>query len=117
MKMYRLILEGANCLTMRLAQIRTFADKLINELNVTAIGIQAFNVGNQYPDTKPGVTVNVTFLESHLAIHTWPEIEFAVMEISSCKAFDANSVITMFNGFFMPMRTDVIFNSEVETKA
>ncbi|MCX8184908.1 MAG: adenosylmethionine decarboxylase [Sulfolobales archaeon] len=33
---------------------------------------------------SPGVSVVAIILESHIAIHTWPEYEFATVDVYSC---------------------------------
>lgn len=45
-------------------------------------------VGRASHAFKPhGVTVVLLLSESHLSIHTWPEREFAVVEMVTCKRF------------------------------
>ena len=63
---------------------------------------QQIEVTNQILDAKPGVTISVVFLESNLVLHTWPEEKFAELQVSSCKPFNPELVVTAFRGFFVP---------------
>lgn len=103
-EMHRLVLEGERCTTHTFTACRGFAFELTVVLDVRMIGFVAVDVGKQYADAKPGVSVNLLFLESHLALHTWPEHEFVVMEISSCKEFDKDEIAEHFKRFFEPAR-------------
>ncbi len=40
------------------------------------------------PIEKAGYSAQMILLESHIYIHTWPEYEFARLEISSCRIFE-----------------------------
>lgn len=37
-----------------------------------------------HPFPKQGLTGYIILAESHIAIHTWPEYEFAVLDIQTC---------------------------------
>lgn len=48
-----------------------------------------------------GISAGMILVESHIYIHTWPEIGYARFELSSCQKIDAENVlktITLFLG-------------------
>lgn len=47
-----------------------------------------------------GITGVVFIATSHIAIHTWPEREFATIDLYSCKPFDAVEAIKMIKRAF-----------------
>ena len=45
-------------------------------------------IGHSFHNFKPwGVSGTVTIAESHLAIHTWPEYDFAAITFETCGPF------------------------------
>jgi len=56
-----------------------------------------------FPSNKKigdGVTGMVVLSESHLAIHTWPELRYAVIDVFSCKLFDIKNAEDILKEFF-----------------
>lgn len=100
--MYRLILEGRGCETRTYASCIDFSSTLMSTIRMTEIGRQGFNMDSLHRNDRDGVTVNVTFKESHQVFHTWPEHQFVVLEISSCKRFSEHEVVKAFKAFFKP---------------
>jgi S-adenosylmethionine decarboxylase len=47
-------------------------------------------------DSGPGVSVNATIAESHIAVHSWPEEGTIRMDFYSCRTFDAERVFQYF---------------------
>lgn len=45
--------------------------------NMTLLDVKVWHI-------SPGVSVVAVILESHIAIHTWPEYEFATVDVYSC---------------------------------
>lgn len=45
--------------------------------NMTLLDVKAWHI-------KPGVSVLAVILESHIALHTWPEYGFATVDVYSC---------------------------------
>lgn len=101
---HRLVIEGRGCETRSYASCIDFSSVLMSTIGMTEIGRQGFNMDNLHRDDKDGVTVNVTFKESHQVFRTWPEHGFAILEISSCKEFDTGRVTQAFRMFFKPKR-------------
>ncbi len=54
-----------------------------------------------------GVSGVVVLAESHISIHTWPERDFAAVDIFMCGACDPNDSIPVLEAAFAPMRVDV----------
>ncbi|WP_291963696.1 adenosylmethionine decarboxylase [Maribacter sp.] len=47
-----------------------------------------------------GVTGFILLAESHISIHTWPEHNYAAVDVFSCKEFDANVVTGLLKKLF-----------------
>ncbi len=47
-----------------------------------------------------GVTGFILLAESHISIHTWPEHNYAAVDVFSCKEFDANVVTALLKKLF-----------------
>lgn len=54
-----------------------------------------------------GVSGVVVLAESHISIHTWPERNFAAVDIFMCGACDPNLAIPVLQAAFAPERVDV----------
>lgn len=47
-----------------------------------------------------GISGILILVESHIAIHTWPERNYARVEISSCREFDPSVAVSVIKHFF-----------------
>lgn len=54
-----------------------------------------------------GVSGVVVLAESHISIHTWPERDFAAVDIFMCGACDPHTAVPVLEAAFTPARTDV----------
>ena len=54
-----------------------------------------------------GVSGVVVIAESHLAIHTWPEIGFAAFDVFMCGRCDPHAAIPVLRRRFRPARESV----------
>jgi S-adenosylmethionine decarboxylase len=54
-----------------------------------------------------GVSGVVVLAESHISIHTWPERDFAAIDIFMCGACDPRKAIPVIQAALCPERTDV----------
>jgi S-adenosylmethionine decarboxylase len=54
-----------------------------------------------------GVSGVVVLAESHISIHTWPERDFAAVDIFMCGACDPHTAIPVLEAAFTPARIDV----------
>tara|TARA_Y100000310_G_scaffold251715_1_gene258294 strand:- start:14222 stop:14638 length:417 start_codon:yes stop_codon:yes gene_type:complete len=50
--------------------------------------------------TTPGISGFVMLAESHISIHTFPDYDYAFIDIFSCKSFDAEDVARQFAEVF-----------------
>lgn len=55
-----------------------------------------------------GVSGVVMLAESHITIHTWPERNFAAVDIFMCGACDPNLAIPVLQVAFAPDRIDIV---------
>lgn len=54
-----------------------------------------------------GVTGVAILAESHMSIHTWPEIDYVAIDIFMCGASNPHLALVSLNNFFAPQRVNV----------
>lgn len=54
-----------------------------------------------------GVSGVVVLAESHISIHTWPERDFAAVDIFMCGECNPHDAIPILQGAFSPSRMDI----------
>ena len=54
-----------------------------------------------------GVSGVVVLAESHISIHTWPERDFAAVDLFMCGSCDPRDSIPLIEAAFRPERTDI----------
>ncbi len=72
-----------------------------NKMNATIVGSH-FHAFNPY-----GVSGVVIIAESHLTVHTWPEYNFAAVDVFSCGELDLDAGIKLLVAEFGAQRHDV----------
>lgn len=92
-----LIIDGSKCNTQKLGN-RILIEQLLNDypraIGMTKIG-GPYVFEYQAPDPAySGVSGLVVIAESHIAIHTFPELDYFTMDIFSCRNFDHETAIT-----------------------
>ena len=66
--------------------VKTVLNAIVKELQLT-------KVNESYKQFEPiGVTGFILLEESHVSIHSWPEHQFAAVDIFSCRPFDAKKI-------------------------
>ena len=55
-----------------------------------------------------GITGVAILAESHITIHTWPEFNYAALDIFVCGSCDAHKSIPILQKFFEPKKTKII---------
>jgi S-adenosylmethionine decarboxylase len=91
-----LIIDGSRCDTRKLAD-RNLVEQVLTDypaaIGMTKIG-GPYMFEYQAPDPAySGVSGLVVIAESHIAIHTFPELDYFTMDIFSCKNFDHEKAI------------------------
>src|SRR5690348_9129247 len=91
-----LIIDGSRCETRKLAD-RILVEQVLNDypaaIGMTKIG-GPYMFEYQAPDPAySGVSGLVVIAESHIAIHTFPELDYFTMDIFSCRNFDHETAI------------------------
>ncbi|HWV14654.1 MAG TPA: adenosylmethionine decarboxylase [Cellvibrio sp.] len=64
------------------------------------IQLHAFGEGS-------GVTGVAILAESHMSIHTWPEIDYMAIDIFMCGSCNPHLALESLNAFFKPERTKI----------
>ncbi|HEX8731106.1 MAG TPA: adenosylmethionine decarboxylase [Ktedonobacterales bacterium] len=98
-----LIIDGSRCNTRKLAD-RILVEQVLNDypsaIGMTKIG-GPYMFEYQAPDPAySGVSGLVVIAESHIAIHTFPELDYFTMDIFSCKNFDHEKAIAYIKAAF-----------------
>ncbi len=98
-----LIIDGSRCNTRKLAD-RILVEQTLNNypaaIGMTKIG-GPYMFEYQAPDPAySGVSGLVVIAESHIAIHTFPELDYFTMDIFSCKNFDHEKAIAYIKEAF-----------------
>ena len=98
-----LIIDGSRCDTRKLAD-RILVEQILNDypaaIGMTKIG-GPYMFEYQAPDPAySGVSGLVVIAESHIAIHTFPELDYFTMDIFSCKNFDHEAAIEYIKNAF-----------------
>ncbi len=98
-----LIIDGSRCNTQKLAD-RILVEQVLNDypaaIGMTKIG-GPYMFEYQAPDPAySGVSGLVVIAESHIAIHTFPELDYFTMDIFSCKNFDHEKAIAYIKDAF-----------------
>ena len=60
-------------------KLEEIVERAVREGNMTLLDIKSWKIGE-------GVSVVAIVLESHVTIHTWPEYNFATVDVYSCGA-------------------------------
>ncbi len=55
-----------------------------------------------------GITGMAIVKESHISIHTWPELRYAAVDIFTCGATQPNAAAPVFQHHLMAGRTDML---------
>jgi S-adenosylmethionine decarboxylase len=98
-----LIIDGSRCDTKKLAD-RNLIEQVLNSypdaIGMTKIG-GPYMFEYQAPDPAySGVSGLVVIAESHIALHTFPELDYFTMDIFSCKNFDHEKAIAYIRDAF-----------------
>jgi S-adenosylmethionine decarboxylase len=98
-----LIIDGSRCDTRKLAD-RNLVEQVLNAypdaIGMTKIG-GPYMFEYQAPDPAySGVSGLVVIAESHIALHTFPELDYFTMDIFSCKNFDHERAIEYIRDAF-----------------
>src|SRR5215469_13687635 len=106
-----LMIDGSDCDTQKLAD-RAFIEQILNEfpdaIGMTKIGgPHIFDY--QAPDPAySGVSGIVIIAESHIAIHTFPALNYFTADVFSCRDFDPEEAIEYITRAFDVKRMDRI---------
>lgn len=66
------------------------------------IGATILDVKFHYFEPQGGVTGVVLLAESHMSIHTWPENNYAAVDIFVCGKLDPSKAIELLKEVFQP---------------
>lgn len=96
-----------NCNTSKIkfvAPIKEILNQVVTEIQLT-------KVAESYKQFEPfGATGFILLEESHISIHTWPEHNFAAIDVFSCREFDIDKINSLLSAYFetQEIKTKVI---------
>uniref|UniRef100_A0A7C3RWF0 Adenosylmethionine decarboxylase n=1 Tax=Dictyoglomus thermophilum TaxID=14 RepID=A0A7C3RWF0_DICTH len=105
-----LVLDLYGCPKEKLEDVQYIYD-LLDELP-DMIGMQKIMppyVMRYVPEDDPldwGISGVVLIAESHIAIHTWPDLNYASVDIFSCKTFNIDKAKEILEEKLLPERSD-----------
>ncbi|MEM7617277.1 MAG: adenosylmethionine decarboxylase [Pseudomonadota bacterium] len=76
--------------------------KVANICNATILNVKLHSFGKD-----SGITGVLLLAESHITIHTWPEINFIALDIFMCGKCDARLAIEPLKEMFSPKSTNI----------
>ncbi len=82
-------------------------DSHLREAAVTA-GATILHSHFHHFSPNGGVSGVVVLAESHISIHTWPERDFAAVDVFMCGACDPHMTIAVLRRAFAPQRIDLV---------
>ena len=85
------------------AKIRSILIKAIDACGATMLGI---NLHTFSPNG--GVSGVAVLKESHISIHTWPELDYAAIDIFVCGRIDPRSAVDILKAEFQPKSIEII---------
>lgn len=68
----------------------------------TVLGVHLHSFGD-----AAGVTGVATLAESHISIHTWPEIDYVALDVFVCGSCNAQKALDALAAYFNPARQQV----------
>src|SRR4051812_40435757 len=84
------------------AAIEEAFKQAVNACGATLINIQLHSFG-----TGMGVTGVAILAESHMSIHTWPEIDYVAVDVFMCGSSNPHLALASLNNFFAAQRVNV----------
>ena len=76
-----------------------FIDQVVRVANMTELSRFRVELPSGLP-TGPGISIVVSIIESHVAIHTWPERGTLLFNIVSCQTFNTQVVTNLLRSTF-----------------
>lgn len=99
-----LILEMWGCKNLDSVEV---AERALREM-VTALDVTLLDL-KVYPFSPVGVTGMAIVSESHLVIHTWPELGYAAVDVFTCGARrEPEAAMPVLKKYFAPERVQAM---------
>jgi len=74
---------------------------------VSAVGATLLHLDLHYFDENGGISGVAVLAESHMSIHTWPEIGYAALDVFVCGTCDAYKAVPVFKHALEPRSVQV----------
>jgi S-adenosylmethionine decarboxylase len=74
---------------------------------VEACGATMLSIDLHVFTPNGGISGVAVLKESHISIHTWPEFEYAAVDIFVCGTIDPQSAVTILESRFHPEKMDI----------
>lgn len=87
-------------------QDKTFIEEAMREAAGTC-GATVLSVMLHEFGEGAGITGVAILAESHISIHTWPEINYIALDIFMCGNCDPNNAVPILRSYFNPKRVQI----------
>ena len=67
-------------------------------------GLECQLAAAETPDGRPGVAV---LAESHISVHTWPELDYAAFDVFMCGECRPDKAVAVLERMFSPQRAEI----------
>jgi len=86
-----------------LAEIRNALYRAVERAGATVVEVQV------HPFNPHGVSGMAMLAESHISVHTWPEIGYVALDVFTCgDSVIPEGAVEVFCDLFRPQRTSVV---------
>ena len=73
----------------------------------TACGAKVLEIKLHSFGENSGITGVAILAESHISIHTWPEIEYVALDVFVCGSCDPKKSLPIFRSAFLPQKEKI----------
>jgi len=84
------------------AHIENALNAAAQACGATVLGLYLHSFGE-----NAGITGVAVLAESHISIHTWPEINYIALDVFMCGSANAHQAVPILRNFFEPKRMRV----------
>jgi len=93
-----------------LATCSAFMDQVVQVAGMTELERFQIELPNEM-QAGPGVSITCVIIESHIALHTWPERNALMFNLVSCKPFNTRPIMGLLVDTF---RATLVTHHEIE---
>jgi S-adenosylmethionine decarboxylase len=92
-----LLIDFWGCTQLEVVEIEHALRRAASACGATVLGVQLHSFG-----ISAGVTGVAMLAESHMSIHTWPELDYIALDIFMCGNSNPHLALPILKEFFQP---------------